>query len=268
MHSSGDASRLTALFVGYICPICAILTPCQAGASPLSVQPGVSPRADKASIPSNPTPGRRTQLASRGLWTLPYMTNTSGEGAPAPCYPPVMSDIGSSSFKGRPAVSLLRAICIGILVSQITPLMVDLPVWARVATAGAAGLLALGTEIALLYPAERRWSHLLGFGVWKRKAPSAEDRKQFRELYPQITVILNQWEEQGELFWDDITALAALLEQLDIWPTAIRRGTLEHVGEELKYLRKCTVVHDGLAMARERFPHAKTGTAPQPRVGT
>ncbi len=25
LHSSGDASRLTALFVGYICPICALL---------------------------------------------------------------------------------------------------------------------------------------------------------------------------------------------------------------------------------------------------
>ena len=45
LHSSGDASRLTALFVGYICPICALLTPCQAGASPLSVQREVSPRA-------------------------------------------------------------------------------------------------------------------------------------------------------------------------------------------------------------------------------
>ena len=56
LHSSGDASRLTALFVGYLCPICALLTPCQAGvlcpgalqptgASPLSVQRGVSPRA-------------------------------------------------------------------------------------------------------------------------------------------------------------------------------------------------------------------------------
>ncbi len=41
LHSSGDASRLTALFVGSICPICALLTPCQAGASPLSVQRGV-----------------------------------------------------------------------------------------------------------------------------------------------------------------------------------------------------------------------------------
>ena len=32
LHSSGDASGLTALFVGCICPICALLTPCQAGA--------------------------------------------------------------------------------------------------------------------------------------------------------------------------------------------------------------------------------------------
>ena len=47
LHSSGDASRLTALFVGYICPICALLTPgtgCR-DASPLSVRRGVSPRA-------------------------------------------------------------------------------------------------------------------------------------------------------------------------------------------------------------------------------
>ena len=41
LHSSDDASRLTALFVGYLCPICALLTPGQAGASPLSVQHGV-----------------------------------------------------------------------------------------------------------------------------------------------------------------------------------------------------------------------------------
>ncbi len=45
LHSSGDASRLTALFGGYICPICALLTPCQTGASPLSVPRGVPPRA-------------------------------------------------------------------------------------------------------------------------------------------------------------------------------------------------------------------------------
>ena len=45
LHSSSDASRLTALFVGYICPTCALLTPCQAGASLLSVQRGVPPRA-------------------------------------------------------------------------------------------------------------------------------------------------------------------------------------------------------------------------------
>ena len=50
LHSSGDASRLTALFVGYICPICALLTPCQAGASPLSVQRGVSPRAARVPL--------------------------------------------------------------------------------------------------------------------------------------------------------------------------------------------------------------------------
>ena len=42
LHSSGDASRLTALFVGCVCPICALLTPCQAGASPLSARRGDS----------------------------------------------------------------------------------------------------------------------------------------------------------------------------------------------------------------------------------
>ena len=50
LHSSSDASRLTALFVGYICPICALLTPCQAGASLLSVQRGVPPRAAMLSL--------------------------------------------------------------------------------------------------------------------------------------------------------------------------------------------------------------------------
>ena len=45
LHSSGDASRLTALLLGQICPIFSLVPPCQAGASPLSVQRGVSPRA-------------------------------------------------------------------------------------------------------------------------------------------------------------------------------------------------------------------------------
>ena len=45
LHSSGDASRLTALLLGQICPIFSLVAPCQAGASPLSVRRGVSPRA-------------------------------------------------------------------------------------------------------------------------------------------------------------------------------------------------------------------------------
>ena len=45
LHSTGVASRLTSLLVGCICPICALLTPCQAGAPPVSVRRGVSPRA-------------------------------------------------------------------------------------------------------------------------------------------------------------------------------------------------------------------------------
>ena len=36
LHLSDDAPRLTALFVGCVCPTCALLTPCQPGASPLS----------------------------------------------------------------------------------------------------------------------------------------------------------------------------------------------------------------------------------------
>ena len=52
LHSSGDASRLTALFVGCICPICARVTPYQAGASPLSVQRGASPRAARGDRPA------------------------------------------------------------------------------------------------------------------------------------------------------------------------------------------------------------------------
>ena len=45
LHSTGDASRLTALFLGRIWPICSLVTPCQPGASPVSVRRGVSPRA-------------------------------------------------------------------------------------------------------------------------------------------------------------------------------------------------------------------------------
>ena len=45
LHSTGVASRLTASFVGCIYPICALLTPCQPGATPVSVRRGVSPRA-------------------------------------------------------------------------------------------------------------------------------------------------------------------------------------------------------------------------------
>ena len=49
LHSTGDASRLTALFLGRIWPICSLVTPCQPGASPVSVRRGVSPRAAEAS---------------------------------------------------------------------------------------------------------------------------------------------------------------------------------------------------------------------------
>ena len=47
LHSTGDASRLTALFLGRIWPICSSSPPCQPGASPVSVRRGVSPRAAK-----------------------------------------------------------------------------------------------------------------------------------------------------------------------------------------------------------------------------
>ena len=47
LHSTGDASRLTALLLGRIWPICSLVTPCQPGASPVSVRRGVSPRAAK-----------------------------------------------------------------------------------------------------------------------------------------------------------------------------------------------------------------------------
>ena len=40
LHSTGVASRLTALLVGCIWPICALLTPCQPGATPVSVRRG------------------------------------------------------------------------------------------------------------------------------------------------------------------------------------------------------------------------------------
>ena len=38
LHSTGDASRLTALFLGRICPICSLVTLCRPGASPVSVR--------------------------------------------------------------------------------------------------------------------------------------------------------------------------------------------------------------------------------------
>ena len=54
LHSTGDASRLTALFLGKICPICSLVTPCSGRArhchDRVSVQRGVSPRADKLSV--------------------------------------------------------------------------------------------------------------------------------------------------------------------------------------------------------------------------
>ena len=62
LHSSGDASRLTALLPGRICPIFSLVAPCQAGASPLSVQRGVSPRA--ASTPT-PVPAAHRALLDR-----------------------------------------------------------------------------------------------------------------------------------------------------------------------------------------------------------
>ena len=42
LHSSADASRLAALLVGCIFPICALLAPCQPGASTLSVRHRIS----------------------------------------------------------------------------------------------------------------------------------------------------------------------------------------------------------------------------------
>ena len=64
LHSTGDASRLTALFVGCIYPICALLTPCQAGASPLSVQRGVPPRAATPRVKQTPESTCRSGVAA------------------------------------------------------------------------------------------------------------------------------------------------------------------------------------------------------------
>jgi hypothetical protein len=38
LHSTGAASALTALFIGRILPVCSLFSPCQDGASPVSVQ--------------------------------------------------------------------------------------------------------------------------------------------------------------------------------------------------------------------------------------
>ena len=63
LHSTGDASRLTALFLGRIWPICSLVTPCQPGASPVSVRRGVSPRAVRS--PWQKAPLHSTGDASR-----------------------------------------------------------------------------------------------------------------------------------------------------------------------------------------------------------
>ncbi len=71
LHSIGAASRCASLFIGQILPVFSLFSPCSAGASPLSVQRGVSPRTaiaarrrrvwrGRCSPPSNNTPRARS----------------------------------------------------------------------------------------------------------------------------------------------------------------------------------------------------------------
>ena len=47
-HSTGPASRRTALRLGHILPVCSLIAPCPAGAGPVSVLAGLSPRTVKS----------------------------------------------------------------------------------------------------------------------------------------------------------------------------------------------------------------------------
>jgi len=40
LHSTGAASRLAALLLGWILPVCSLVAPCHTGASPVSVRRG------------------------------------------------------------------------------------------------------------------------------------------------------------------------------------------------------------------------------------
>ena len=42
LHSTSDASRLAALLLPHILPVCSVVAPGQAGASPVSVRRGTS----------------------------------------------------------------------------------------------------------------------------------------------------------------------------------------------------------------------------------
>ena len=53
LHSIGAASRCAALFIGQILPVFSLFSPCSAGAPPISVQRGVSPRTAMAGFATN-----------------------------------------------------------------------------------------------------------------------------------------------------------------------------------------------------------------------
>ena len=87
LHSSRDASWLTALFRGlrsvrgHRRPICSLVTPCQAGASPVSVQRGVSPRGGSpcrgGASAGNRTLNSTSRVAASRLTTSARALSTS-----------------------------------------------------------------------------------------------------------------------------------------------------------------------------------------------
>ena len=47
-HSTGSAQARTALLLGHILPVCSLRAPCPAGAAPVSVLAGLSPRTARS----------------------------------------------------------------------------------------------------------------------------------------------------------------------------------------------------------------------------
>ena len=123
LHSSGDASRLTALFVGYICPICALLTPCQAGASSLSVRRGVPPRAARADcgVVTSRTGAKNRAATFGGMALAAVAAGSLAVGAAIGVQAATVGRVAGASAAAAPAAGAQAAAAV---VGQLTPELV------------------------------------------------------------------------------------------------------------------------------------------------